>query len=142
MKNHIEQLVENLLSEARPAIEEGGTCEPRVLILHPGGVKSYVICGTRSDQFEWAGIEGKINNMMEALDGDVVIMLVDIPIGEETSDQSAQRFLETPFPVRGGTLKVRIWSTYGFGATGEQRYMRCADGMVLFGKFQLNKPNV
>lgn len=142
MRNRIEQLVEGLLSEAHPAIKEGGTCEPTVLILHPGGVKSCVICGSRSDRFQWAQIERTINNMLEELDGDVVILLVDIPIEEGASDHSSPRSLESPLPGRDGALKVTIWSSYGFGATGEQRYLRCADGTVLFGKLHWHTPNV
>ena len=142
MKNRIEQLVEDLLSEAHPAIEEGESCEPRVLILYPGGVKSCVICGTGLDLFEWGLIERRINDMLEELNGDVVILLVNLPIEEETSDHSAPRSLESAFPGRCGALKVTIWSSYGFGATGKQRYIRCADGMVLFGEFHWDKPNV
>ena len=141
MKNRIAQLIEDLLSEARPAIEDGGTCASMALILHPGGVKSCVFCRKRSDESEWTQIEGKINTMLEKLDSDVAILLKDIPTGEETSDHSASRSMENPFLDRDGALTVTVWSRYGFGATGRQRYLRCADGTVLFGKFQLDNHN-
>jgi hypothetical protein len=136
MKNRIEQLVENLLSEAYPAIEEGGTFPPKAFILHPGGVQPCVICGRSSGRSAWDQINRTINKMMKALNGDVVVLLVNLLIKDEVFDISAPRQL---ISGRGGELKVTVWSPYGFGAAARQRYVRCADGMVLFGKLHWDR---
>ena len=65
MTNDIEELIELSLSGARSAIEEDGSWEPLVHILHPKGVESVVIRGMGADPRQKDQLASRINSRLK-----------------------------------------------------------------------------
>jgi hypothetical protein len=65
--DQVHQLIAESLSEARSVIQEGGTWDPLVHIVHPQGVQSMFVLGLHAGSNEKSKLVDEINNQMSAL---------------------------------------------------------------------------
>jgi hypothetical protein len=141
MTNDIEELIELSLSEARSAIEEGGSWEPLVHIVHPKGVESIVIRGMGADPRQKNQLADRINSRLKELNGLLVIMITDCWVGKEIPGESMTPSLQTSFHRQAEALMISVWGPDGVATCGVQMYRRCADGKVVFEELQWQEPS-
>jgi hypothetical protein len=138
----IDELIETSLSAARSSIIEHGTCVFLVIIVHPGGIKSLIFQAAPSNPSEESGLENQINYWAGLLNSDLVIVISDKWIGEDTSDGCVAISATTPFAGRRKALAVEILGSLGVVKAGMQKYWGRAGGEVHFGEFLWGEPLV
>lgn len=141
MTNDIEELIELSLSEARSAIEEDGSWEPLVHIVHPKGVESIVIRGMGADPRQKDQLASRINSRLRELNGLLVIMVTDCWVSKRIPGKSMTPSPQTPFLHLAEALMVSVWGPDGVATCGVQKYRSCADGKVEFDELKWEKPS-
>ncbi|MGB8029852.1 MAG: hypothetical protein WCF30_09305 [Terracidiphilus sp.] len=140
MMTEIDQLMQNSLSEARSVIEGGGTWEPLVHIVHSQGVHSMRVPRLHAGLAEEAKMVDEINQQLDVLNGELLITVSDVWIGEDTPDGFVAISWGIPFSGRRKALLVQVEACCDRLTCGMQKYMRCADGQVLFGELCWGDP--
>ena len=139
VKDQVNKLITESLSEARSVVENGGTWEPQVHIVHSLGVQSMRAPGLHAGPVAKAKQVGEINHQLSLLTGEFLITVSDIWIGEDTPDGFVAISWDTPFSGR-KALEVEVKACCDRLACGIQKYWRSADGKVLFGEFEWGTP--
>jgi len=140
MLTDVDILIVSSLSLARSVIEEGGTWEPLVHIVHPLGVQSMRVPGLH------AGLDGKvkvvddINHQWSVLKGILLITVADVWIGEDTQEGFVAISWDIPFSCRRKALLVEVQACCEHLTNGIQKYKRSPDGQVLVGEFHWGDP--
>jgi hypothetical protein len=140
MMTDIDQLIENSLSEARTVIQEGGTWEPLVRIIHPLGVESMRVPELHADSTVKAKMVDFINHALSVLNGNLMITVADVWIGDDTPDGFVAISWGIPFSCRRKAILVEVRACCERLTCGIQKYMRSADGQVHFGEFDWGDP--
>jgi hypothetical protein len=138
----IDELIETSLSAARSSIVEHGTCAFLVLTVHPEGVKSLIFPAAPSNPSEESGLDDQINYWAGVLNSNLVIVISDKWIGEDTPEGCVAISANTPFAGRRKALAVEILGPIGVVKAGMQKYWRCAGVEVRFGEFLWGEPLV
>jgi hypothetical protein len=133
-------LIAKSLSEARAVVEKGGTWEPQVHIVHSLGVHSMRAPGLHAEPVAKAKQVGEINLELSRLNGEFLITVSDVWIEEDTPDGFVAVSWDIPFSGRRKALVVEVVACCDRLACGFQKYMRSANGTVLFGEFQWGAP--
>jgi hypothetical protein len=141
VKDQVNKLVAESLSDARSVIEEGGTWEPLVHIVHSLGVKSMRAPGLHAGPVVKAKQLDEINHQLDLLEEQFVIRVSDVWIGEDTPDGFVALSWDIPFTGHRKALEVEVTACCDRLAWGIQKYMRSADGKVLFEEFQWGIPH-
>lgn len=98
MTNEIDVVIEIFLTEARSAIENGGTWSPLVHIVHPGGKESIRITRMNADPREEGRIASPISSKMKELNAIAAFIITNNSIADKTWDNSVHRTMQTLFP--------------------------------------------
>jgi hypothetical protein len=141
VQDQVNKLVAESLSEARSVIEEGGTWEPLVHIVHSLGVHSMRAPGLHAGPVAKAEQLEEINHQLDLLKGEFLITVADVWIGEDTPEGFVAVSWDIPFSGRRRALEVEVLACCDRLACGIQKYMRYADGKVLFEEFQWGTPH-
>jgi hypothetical protein len=136
----VDLLIGNSLSLAHSVIEEGGTWEPLVHIIHSLGVQSMRAPGLHAGLIEKAKVVDEIDHQLSVLKGSLLITVSDVWIGEDTPDGFVAISWGIPFSCRHKALLVEVRACCDRLTCGIQKYKRSADGQVLFGEFQWGDP--
>lgn len=139
--DQVNQLIAESLNEARSVVEEGGTWEPLVHIIHSLGVQSMRAPGLHAGPVAKAKQVGEINHQLSLLNGEFLITVSDIWIGEDTPDGFVAISWDIPYPGRRKALVVEVLTCCDRLNCGIQKYMRASDGHVLFGEFHWGDPH-
>jgi hypothetical protein len=140
VKDQVNKLIAESLSEARSVVEKGGTWEPLVHIVHSLGVQSMRAPGLHAGPVAKAKQVGEINLELSRLNGEFLITVSDVWIGEDTPDGFVAVSWDIPFSGRLKALEVEVQACCDRLACGMQKYIRTSDGKVLFGEFQWGAP--
>jgi hypothetical protein len=140
IKDQVNKLIAESLSEARSVVEKGGTWEPLVHIVHSLGVQSMRAPGLHAGPVAKAKQVDEINLELSRLNGEFLITVSDVWIGEDTPVGDVVVSWDIPLSGRRKALEVEVVACWDRLACGIQRYMRSADGKVLFGEFQWGAP--
>jgi hypothetical protein len=141
VKDQVNKLITESLSEARSVVEKGGTWEPQVHIVHSLGVQSMRAPGLHAAPVVKAKQLEEINRQLDLLSGEFLITVSDVWIGEDRPDGFVAVSWDIPFSGRRKALEVEVTACCDRLACGIQKYMRSADGKVLFGEFQWGVPH-
>jgi hypothetical protein len=139
--DEVNEMLQRSLREARSAIEEEGSWEPLVHILHPQGVESFVIRGMGADPRQKDHLANRINSRLRELNGLLVIMVTDCWVGEGIPGKSVAPSLHTSFHRQAEALMVSVWGPDGVATSGVQMYRRCTDGKVAFEELEWGEPS-
>jgi len=140
IEDQVNQLIAESLNDARSVVEKGGTWEPLVHIVHSLGVQSMRAPGLHAGPIAKAKQVDEINHQLDLLNGEFVITVSDIWIGEDTPDGFVAASWDAPFSGRRKALEVEVIACCDRLACGVQKYMRSAGGKVVFGEFQWAEP--
>ena len=135
MMTDVDLLIENSLSRARSVIEDSGTWEPLVQIVHPLGVQTMRAPGLQAGSIERAKATGEINHQLSVLKGILVITVADVWISEDTPEGLVVVSLDMPFSGRRKALHVEVQSCCD-RLCSIQKYRRCAGGQVCFDEYR------
>jgi hypothetical protein len=141
VEDQVNRLITESLSEARSVVETGGTWEPQVHIVHSLGVQSMRAPGLHAGPVAKAKQVDEINFELSRLNGEFLITVSDVWIGEDTPEGFVAVSWDIPFSGRRKALEVEVLACCDRLACGLQKYRRSADGKVLFGDFQWGNPN-
>ena len=142
VKDQVNKLIAESLSEARSVVEKGGTWEPLVHIVHSLGVQSMRAPRLHAEPVAKAKQVEEINHQLSLLNGEFLITVSDVWIGEDTPDGLVAVSWDIPLSGRRKALEVEVVTCCDRLACGFQKYMRSADGKVLFGEFQWGTPHI
>jgi hypothetical protein len=134
-------LIAKSLSEARSVVEKGGTWEPLVHIVHSLGVQSMRAPGLHARPVAKAKQVDEINYQLDLLNGEFLITVSDVWIGEDTPDGFVAVSWDIPFSGRRKALEVEVVACCDRLVCGIQKYMRSAGGQMVFGEFQWGDPS-
>jgi hypothetical protein len=135
-KDQVNKLIAESLSEARSVVEKGGTWEPLVHIVHSLGVQSMRAPGLHAGSVAKAKQVEEIDLELRRLNGKFTITVCDVWIREDTPDGFVAFSWDIPFSGRRKALEVEVVECCDRLACGFQKYIRSADGKVVFGEFQ------
>lgn len=141
IKEQVNKLITESLSEARSVIDQGGAWEPLVLIVHSLGVQSMRAPGLHAGPVGKAKQVEEIDRQLNRLNGEFVITVSDIWIGEDTPDGFVAFSWDVPFSGRRKALQVEVKACCDRLACGMQKYVRSTDGEVLFAEFEWGVPH-
>ena len=86
MPHDLNELIATSLCAARASIEDHGTCAFLILIVHPEGVQVLIHRAAPSNRAEEEGLNRQINDLIVALNGQMVIFVSDQWIAEDTNN--------------------------------------------------------
>ena len=109
-------------------------------IVHPLGVESMRAPGLHAGSIVKAKMVDFINHMLSVLNGGLMITVADVWIGDDTPDGFVAISWDIPFSCRRKALLVEVQACCERLTCGIQKYMRSADGQVLFGEFHWGDP--
>jgi hypothetical protein len=141
VKDQVNQLIAESLSEARSVVEDGRTWEPLVHIVHSLGVQSMRAPGLHAGPVAKAKQVGEINLELSRLNSEFMITVSDVWIGEDTPEGFVAFSWDIPFSGRHKALEVEVVTCCDRLACGIQKHKRSADGQVLFGEFNWGEPH-
>jgi len=141
MKDQVNKLIAESLSEARSVVENGGTWEPLVHIVHSLGVQSMRAPGLHGGPVVKAKQLEEINRQLDLLRGEFLITVADLWIGEDSPDGFVAVSWDIPFSGHRKALEVEVQACCDRLACGMQKYMHSQDAKVLFGEFQWGTPH-
>jgi hypothetical protein len=111
-----------------------------VHIVHAKGIKNLIFLAAPSNPSELSGLENQINYWAGALNSDLVIVISDKWIGEDTPDGCVAISATTPLAGQRKALAVEILGSLGVVKAGMQKYWRRAGGEVDFEEFLWGEP--
>ena len=141
VKDQVNQLIAESLSEAHSVVGKGGTWEPLVHIVHSLGVQSMRAPGLHAGPVAKAKQVGEINLELSRLNSEFMITVSDVWIGEDTPDGCAAVSWDVPISGRRKALVAEVLESSGRRTCGMLKYKRCADGQVLFGELLWGDPS-
>lgn len=141
VRDQVNKLIAESLSQARSVVEKGGTWEPLVHIVHSLGVQSMRAPGLHARPVAKAKQVDEINLELSRLNGEFLITVSDVWIGEDTPDGFVAVSWDIPLSGRRKALEVEVQACCDRLACGIQKYTRSADGKVLFEEFQWGTPH-
>jgi len=134
MPDDLHELIAMSLRAPCASIVDHGTCPFLIFIVHPEGVQVLIYPAPPSNRGEEAGVKRQINDLIVALNGQMVIFVSDQWIAEDTNNHLVLSYAAW-FPGAPKAIVVEIHGLKGILKRGLQKYRHCADGQVRFEEF-------